>query len=50
MKIVKLPKMEDNEIEEALKKENLCRIAFIEDKFSQAIELLKNRPYDLLLC
>lgn len=33
MKIVKLPKMDENEIREEIRKNHLCRIAFIEGEF-----------------
>jgi len=33
MSVVKLPKMDEKEIREALRKNNLCRIAFIEENF-----------------
>jgi nitroimidazol reductase NimA-like FMN-containing flavoprotein (pyridoxamine 5'-phosphate oxidase superfamily) len=33
MTVVKLPKMDDKEIKNALESENICRIAFIEDNF-----------------
>jgi len=33
MGIVKLPKMDEKEIREAIKSNNLCRIAFIEGNF-----------------
>jgi nitroimidazol reductase NimA-like FMN-containing flavoprotein (pyridoxamine 5'-phosphate oxidase superfamily) len=33
MTIIKLPTMSDKEIKEAIKSQNLCRIAFIDDEF-----------------
>jgi nitroimidazol reductase NimA-like FMN-containing flavoprotein (pyridoxamine 5'-phosphate oxidase superfamily) len=33
MKIIKLPKMSQTDIEEAIESQNLCRIAFIDDEF-----------------
>ncbi|MFW9971514.1 MAG: pyridoxamine 5'-phosphate oxidase family protein [Candidatus Odinarchaeota archaeon] len=33
MSIIKLPKMEEKEIKEAIYSQNLCRIAFIDDKY-----------------
>ena len=33
MSLIKLPKMDENEIKNALERESICRIAFIEDDF-----------------
>ena len=33
MRVIKLPKMEDEEIDKAINSNNLCRIAFIDDEF-----------------
>jgi nitroimidazol reductase NimA-like FMN-containing flavoprotein (pyridoxamine 5'-phosphate oxidase superfamily) len=33
MSVIKLPKMEDKEIDEVINSNNLCRIAFIDDEF-----------------